>query len=212
MLKGTRVLTGVDAYRYRQMLQTLRDFAISAGYSEVVVPSIWEAETFQKKIQGETLGQMWQFKDKGNRDCCLIPEVTGIIQEIYNDSWEKTIPKPIKIFYEARAYRYEKPQAGRYREFTQFGVEILGGDKEANQAAAIEFLTYVLEYYGIDYKLNPKVTRGLGYYTDDGFEVECASLGAQKQIAGGGKYAEGVGFAIGIERLLMAYGDRGVSG
>lgn len=46
--------------------------------------------------------------------------------------------------------------------------------------------------------------RGLTYYVDDGFEAECEKLGAQKQIAGGGRYAEGIGWAIGVDRLLLA--------
>jgi histidyl-tRNA synthetase len=51
---------------------------------------------------------------------------------------------------------------------------------------------------------NEKVKRGLGYYVEDGFEVECPNLGAQKQIAGGGRYDCGIGWAIGVDRLLFA--------
>jgi histidyl-tRNA synthetase len=52
--------------------------------------------------------------------------------------------------------------------------------------------------------INDGVRRGIGYYTGDGFEAECASLGAQRQVAGGGRYAEGVGWAVGVDRLLLA--------
>lgn len=147
---------------------------------------------------------MWTFNDKGERECCLIPEITGIIQEIYNESWEKTLAKPIKIFYESRAYRYERPQAGRYREFTQFGIEMLGGNKQENKQIRIDILLKIMNKLKIQYKFNSKVVRGLGYYIEDGFEIECDKLGAQKQIVGGGIYNEGVGWAIGVERLLMA--------
>lgn len=182
----------------------LGGYFIEAGYQEVIIPAIWEASTFQKKIANETLGQMWTFTDKGGRECCLIPEVTGIIQEMYNNNWSKELSKPIKIFYESKAYRYERPQAGRYREFTQFGLEILGtiDDKLADECKLM--LLKCLATTKIDFNFVPKVTRGLGYYIEDGFEVECAALGAQKQVAGGGKYAEGIGWAIGVDRVLLA--------
>jgi histidyl-tRNA synthetase len=61
-----------------------------------------------------------------------------------------------------------------------------------------------LDKFNLDYKFNDAVKRGLSYYTEYGFEVECASLGAQKQIAGGGAYNEGIGWAIGVDRLLLA--------
>ena len=54
------------------------------------------------------------------------------------------------------------------------------------------------------YSFNPAVKRGLTYYVEDGFEAEVASLGAQKQVAGGGRYAEGIGWAIGVDRLMLA--------
>lgn len=204
MLKGTRILDGKEATDFRNLTQFLRKSLLELNFTEVIVPNIWEASTFKNKIKGETLGQMWTFYDKGDRECCLIPEVTGIIQEIYNESWSKSHSKPVKIFYESRAYRYERPQAGRYREFTQFGIEILGGNKDQNKELSVDILVNILDSLNLEYRFNPKVARGLGYYTEDGFEVECDTLGAQKQIAGGGTYQEGVGWAIGIDRLLIA--------
>lgn len=145
---------------------------------------------------------MWSFKDKGDRDVCLIPEATAVIQELYRESWEKALPKPVKLFYVSRCYRYDKPQKGRYREFTQFGVEVLGTKIEA--APVTELLKTVLDAFKLKYEFVPSVKRGLSYYTEDGFEVECSNLGAQKQVAGGGRYAEGIGWAIGVDRLILA--------
>ena len=163
---------------------------------------MWEQSTFIDKAGPEILGQMWTFKDKGDRDVCLIPEVTGVIQELYNNEWSKTLPKPIKIFYVAKCYRYERPQLGRYREFTQFGIEVLGG--KDNRDEAIDLLKKCLDTFSVDYEMSLLVKRGLSYYTEDGFEAVCNKLGAQKQIAGGGKYNEGIGWAIGIDRLILA--------
>jgi histidyl-tRNA synthetase len=150
---------------------------------------------------------MWIFKDKSNKNCCLIPEVTGIIQELFRDKWFYEYKKnPLKIFYVNRCYRYEKPQKGRYREFTQFGIEILGGrEKEKYKQESKDILNKVLsKFENLNYKYNDSVKRGLGYYQENGFEVECENLGAQKQIAGGGSYSEGVGWAIGVDRLMLA--------
>jgi len=62
----------------------------------------------------------------------------------------------------------------------------------------------LLDGVGVDYELDREVKRGLAYYVEDGFEAKCSKLGAQKQIAGGGRYAEGIGWAIGLDRLLLA--------
>jgi len=146
---------------------------------------------------------MWAFQDKGGRDVCLIPEATGLIQELWRDKW-KGMGKPMKIFYVQRCYRYERPQAGRYREFTQFGVEYLGGNAQDDRQEVVELLRRCMEATGVNWTLVDAVKRGLSYYVEDGFEAVCDQLGAQKQVAGGGRYAEGIGWAIGLDRLLLA--------
>lgn len=180
---------------------------IKAGFNEIIIPSIWDFETFSKKTGEELKKQMWVFNNNDKKECCLIPEVTGILQEQFRNNWFfEYKKKPLKLFYVNRCYRYEKPQKGRYREFTQLGIEILGGrDRELYTKESKELLISILnEFKDLEYDYNDTVTRGLGYYLEDGFEVECQNLGAQKQIAGGGKYEEGVGWAIGIDRLILA--------
>ena len=202
VLRGTRVIMGDEAARFTAAIKTLRDCVAAADYQEIILPSVWGQETFEKKAAGSpVLEQMWRFKDKGERDICLIPEVTGVIQELYREQWEKSLPKPIRLFYVQRCYRYERPQLGRYREFTQFGVEMLG--KPDNDEVK-GLLKKCLDAFALNYRFIPSVKRGLTYYIEDGFEVECDVLGAQKQVAGGGAYAEGTGWAIGVERLLLA--------
>ncbi len=98
---------------------------IEAGAEEAIVPALWGQDTFIEKAGGsEIIGQMWAFNDKAGRACCLIPEATALFQErseiLLNGRSEAL------FFYVARCYRYERPQAGRYREFTQLGLEILG--------------------------------------------------------------------------------------
>ena len=165
---------------------------------------MWEPNPFLEKIGEEKVEQMWMFKDRGNRDVCLVPEITGIVQELWNDGWYRTKKKPYKIFYSASCFRYERPQKGRYRQFTQFGIEILGGKSPDDRDEAIALLKRCLDSVYVQYEFVPAVKRGIGYYTEEGFEVECANLGAQKQVAGGGRYKEGIGWAIGIDRLLLS--------
>lgn len=175
-------------------------FFTNQGFEEIILPSIWEQQTFIDKAGPEILNQMWAFKDKGDRDVCLIPEATGLIQELSKD-W-KSRPKPIRLFYVSRCYRYDRPQMGRYREFTQLGVEVVGG--KATKEELISLLCDTLNQFNLEYKVVDSVKRGLAYYLEEGFEIECECLGAQKQVAGGGRYAEGIGWAIGIDRLLLA--------
>ena len=154
---------------------------------------------------------MYSFKDQAGKDVCLIPEVTGIIQELFRDNFFKKSSAPIytrKLFYVSRCYRYEmSPQLGRQREFTQLGIEIVTNDSSKKleyKQECIDLLKKLLDSQKTEYKFCPTVKRGLTYYVEDGFEVECDKLNSQKQIAGGGTYAEGVGFAIGLERWILA--------
>jgi histidyl-tRNA synthetase len=63
------------------------------GFDEIILPSLWEQRTFYEKASGSpVLSQMWTFKDKKGRDVCLIPEATGLIQELYRQQWERKKP------------------------------------------------------------------------------------------------------------------------
>jgi histidyl-tRNA synthetase len=168
------------------------------------VPALWEQQTFVAKAGPDIVEQMYAFADKKGRPICLVPEITGLIQDTWNATWSKATRGALRVFYIARCYRYERPQRGRFREFTQVGVELLGGKAPADRREVEALLVHLLDELGVDYELDRQVKRGLSYYTEDGFEARCAKLGAQKQIAGGGRYAQGIGWAIGLDRLLLA--------
>lgn len=181
---------------------------IALGFEEAVVPALWGRKTFERKAATpEIMDQMWTFQDKGSREVCLIPEVTALFQEMVQCG---EIRDEKKIFYVARCYRYERPQTGRYREFIQLGVEILN-PRNGPQAACLEALDIAkkaLAELGLpagDLAWDTLASRGLGYYLNgQGFEARSMKLQAQSQLVGGGSYAEGAGFAIGLERLLLA--------
>jgi histidyl-tRNA synthetase len=177
---------------------------IESNFNEVIVPSIYEKKLFADKAGKELSDQMWSFINKDNKECCLIPEVTGILQDQFNKKWwYEYKKKPLKLFYVNRCYRYDKPQKGRYREFTQLGIEVLGGSENYEEYTK-DLLRKILYKFNIKSIFKENVKRGINYYTENGFEVECNNLGAQKQIAGGGSYLEGVGWAIGIDRLVLS--------
>ncbi len=170
---------------------------------------LWEQATFVAKGGPEIVEQMYTFADKANRPICLVPEITGMIQEVWRDDWANRVRRPMRVFYIARCYRYERPQRGRYREFTQVGVELLGGKAPDDRREVEALLERCLDEVGVDYAFDRAVTRGLSYYTEAGFEARCSRLGTQQQIAGGGRYAEGIGWAIGLDRLALALADGG---
>lgn len=123
---------------------------------------------------------------------------------MWRENWSKT-RKNLKLFYITRCYRYDRPQMGRYREFTQVGVEFLGPTPKEEVMA---LLTDLVSSWGDGFVIKESVKRGLSYYVEDGFEVEAPWLGAQKQVVGGGRFKEGIGFALGLDRLDLALKTR----
>jgi histidyl-tRNA synthetase len=184
---------------------------IDAGAEEAIIPALWSQDTFVQKAGGsEIIGQMWAFPDKKGRSCCLIPEATALFQERCQELLERR--KERMLFYVARCYRYERPQAGRYREFVQLGFEYLCPDPQRALMRSREIGAGFLDSLGLGYALDSAAKRGLSYYLNgEGFEIRCSELGAQQQVAGGGAYREGAGFGIGAERLLLAMGLQGLS-
>lgn len=171
------------------------------GFQEIVLPAVEPAEVYTSKMGPEVLGQMYTFQDKKGRQLCLRPEGTATCQMLARETFVQK--KNVRLWYETRCWRYERPQAGRYREFWQFGVEILNPTENFYEyllGLAQSMVTKATPKY----EVFPKVQRGLAYYVEDGFEITCPVLGAQKQVCGGGRYSEGIGFAIGMDRLVQA--------
>lgn len=206
LCRGTRLIEGKEAYLFRKILLNFRLTAQNANFEEIILPAIYSLDPWVNRCGAGIEEQMWTFQDRGNRDVCLIPEATAILQEQYDVSWSKSRPKPVCLFYETRCYRYERPQAGRYREFTQFGVEMLGPNPQEYQDSIEAILRACFYQLARDdlFEFDFDVKRGLSYYSRNGFEVRCEKLGAQKQVAGGGTYAQGCGFAIGVDRVCLA--------
>jgi histidyl-tRNA synthetase len=198
--KGTRILFKETAKLKRNLINKMIDILESYGYEEMMIPVIQKSEIFASKVGDENQNMMYNFKDMGNRDLCLAPEYTAVVQLVGKEKFK--YQKDIKLFYIGECFRGERPQAGRYRQFTQLGVEILNPSKDYSDEL-LEVAKKLIELMTTNYEVNLDVTRGLDYYKEGkGFEIACAELGAAKQICGGGEYDGGVGFAIGLDRLL----------
>lgn len=195
--KGTRILLG---NKKRMLISNMIDTLIKEGFIEIHIPIIQSQETFKDKVGEENNNLMFNFKDRGDRDLCLAPEYTAVMQKLASTTFKQQ--KDVKLFYIQECFRGEKPQAGRYRQFTQLGVEILNPIKNYNGYLK-DLSVKLLDSIGGVFELNSNVTRGLDYYKNGkGFEITCEKLGSSKQICGGGEYKGGIGFAIGIDRLL----------
>jgi len=196
--KGTRILIGNDR---RKALNEMVSILLRNGYTEMFIPVIQKQETFKGKVGQENNNLMFNFTDRGGREICLAPEYTAVIQKL--STTEYKLKKDVKLFYIQECFRGEKPQAGRFRQFTQLGVEILNPSKEYINEL-IELASSLINTCGIvNFEINKDVSRGLDYYENGkGFEITCDNLGSSKQICGGGAYEGGIGFAIGIDRVL----------
>ena len=124
-IRGTQDVLPADSYKWQHVEQTALSIARDFGFREIRTPVFEHTELFQRSV-GETTDvvqkEMYTFEDKGGRSITLRPEGTAgaaramLEHALYNDGL------PVKVYYKTSCYRYEKPQAGRLREFHQFGV------------------------------------------------------------------------------------------
>jgi histidyl-tRNA synthetase len=318
--RGTQDLLPEMARRHRRVADTARALAELYGFAEIATPIFEFTEVFARPIGEHTdivAKEMYTFTDRGGEEVTLRPENTaGVVRAVLSNGLTQSTP--LKFFYSGPMFRYERPQKGRFRQFHQIGVELLGvpqpqadievialgqrilgalgiadkvvlelntlGDPESRAAYREALVRYYsdhkerlsedsrrrlernplrildskdpedqrinadapifhnfddatsepafhnflniksrdffldvragLDRRGIKYKMNPRLVRGLDYYTHTAFEFVTSELGAQGTVIGGGRYdglvelmggppMPGVGWAAGIERLAM---------
>ena len=312
--KGTKDVLPADSYKWQYVEGVARETARLFNLKEIRTPVFEHTEVFLRGV-GDTTDivtkEMYTFRDKGDRSITLKPEGTAGVARSFIENGLAGGVLPAKMYYIIPAFRYERPQAGRLREFHQFGVEIFGAEGADTDAEVIaladsllknlglrvklhinsigcpacraaynkalreyfsphlEGLCYdcktrfeknplrlldckeegcrkinaaaptILEYLcpecaahfeslktyrslaGIAYEIDPRIVRGLDYYTRTVFEFVSDDIGAQGTVCGGGRYdgliaelggapAPAVGFAAGIERLLLVMEATGV--
>jgi histidyl-tRNA synthetase len=278
-----------------------------AGYQLIELPVFEDTELFTRGV-GESTDvvskEMYTFEDRGGRSITLRPEGTaGVMRAVIEHGLDRG-QLPVKVWYSGQFFRAERPQAGRYRQFYQVGIEAIGlddpaidaeviaiadagfkaiglskyrleitslGDSESRAAHRVDLVKFIstltldeatkerarinplrlfddkreemrtmmadapllinylneesklqfqqvqkfLDALGISYQLNPRMVRGLDYYTGTTFEFVHDLLGAQSGIGGGGRYdglmeqlggqsLSGIGFGLGVDRALLA--------
>lgn len=306
--KGTKDTMPRDSYKVQYIEKEFSELCRLYGFREVRTPMFESTELFNRGV-GETTDivqkEMYTFEDLGHRSITLKPEGTSPAVRAFIESHDYAEMQPTKYYYDTPCFRYERPQAGRLREFHQFGVENFGtpdmmadaevialasdfikkigiedvelrinsvGCRECRPVyrkalqdylrpyyeelsdiskdrfesnpmriidskditdqriakdapymldylcddckAAFEALKTNLDAMGISYVVDPRIVRGLDYYTKTAFEFVTTKIGAQGTVCGGGRYDHlveeiggpsipGVGFGLGKERLLI---------
>jgi len=140
--KGTTDITGNDALLWEYVNQVVGSMAQTYNYEFIRTPVFEVSELFHRSA-GETSDivqkETYDFKDKGDRDLTLRPEGTAGVVRSYIENKCYAEPDAKKYYYNGTMYRYERPQTGRMREFTQFGVEVLGSNDPLVDAEVISF-------------------------------------------------------------------------
>ena len=315
-IKGTEDVLPKQSYRWQFIEKIMREESRAYGFKEIRTPVFEHTELFARGV-GQTTDvvqkEMYTFTTKGGESVTLRPEGTaGAARAVLEHALDNE-GLPIKASYFVSCYRYEKPQAGRLREFHQFGLEEYGTQSPAADAELICAAQSVLdrlgldqihlelnsigcpecrakynqalrEYFGqfkdrlcdtclsrleknpmrlldckspqdqelakdapkitdylceecenhfsevkryldgagVEYSINPKIVRGLDYYTKTVFEFVTDCIGAQGTVCGGGRYdglieelggkhMPSLGFAMGLERLLMVMDAQGIA-
>lgn len=150
--RGTRDFLPAEMAQRRYIERRMCSVAASFGYGEVMTPMFEEQELFTLKSGGGIIGEMYAFEDKGGRKIALRPEVTAAVVRAYVNE-AQVAPKPIRWFYFAECFRYERPQKGRYRQFWQFGSELIGADSAAADAEVIALAYELLKCSGVRFIL-----------------------------------------------------------
>jgi histidyl-tRNA synthetase len=314
--RGTQDILPEAAARWRRLEDAARRCAELYDYGEIRTPTFEDVGLFLRGVgEGTDIveKEIYAFEDKGGDRLALRPEATASVVRAYLQHGLFNQPQPVRLYSLVTVFRYDRPQAGRYREFRQLNCEAIGendpivdaelimllwrfleglglqalsiqlnsiGDKQCRPA----FIEALVAYYeqhgdemcaddrrrlqsnpmrlldckqarcqpiieraprtvdflcdpcaehfeqlklyldgaGLPYQLNPRLVRGLDYYTRTVFEVWPPEVGGQSTLGGGGRYdglaeqiggrpTPGVGFAAGLERILLNLEKQGLA-
>lgn len=151
--RGTRDFLPDEMEKRRFYEGVLRNTARIFGFREIETPIFEEAELFILRSGPNVLKELYNFKDKGDREMALRPEMTAPAIRLFVNNMSND-PKPIKVFYFGQCFRYERPQSGRYREFFQFGAEIIGSATPETDAETIAMAASMIRDLGLkNYKM-----------------------------------------------------------
>ena len=152
ILKGMKDRYFEDAKKYDFIVKTAKNVFEKYGYERIITPILEETELFRRGVGDETdvvSKEMYDFKDKGNRDVTMRPEGTAGVVRAYLEAGLHKADPIVKWYYNGPMYRYEAPQKGRFREFHQMGTEMFGVRNPLLDAEIIKMGCEFLERLGI---------------------------------------------------------------
>lgn len=150
--KGTKDIFFEDMKLWQYIESKIREITCAYHLNEIRTPVFEATELFARGVGDETdivNKEMYTFHDKGGRSITLRPELTAGVVRAYIENGFDSMPTPVKLWYTGNMYRYEKMQKGRYREFSQFGVEIFGSDSYLADVETILISYHLYEKLGI---------------------------------------------------------------
>ncbi len=134
--RGTRDFLFEEMKQRKHVENILKNVFENYAYQEIKTPLFEDLSLFTKKSGEQIVEQLYNFKDKSERELTLRPEITAPVARLYMNNLQKSA-KPIKMYYYGSCFRYERPQKGRYRQFWQFGCELIGGKAPESEAEVL---------------------------------------------------------------------------
>lgn len=141
--RGTRDFLPDESWRRSAARKSMQEVAERWGYQEISTPTFEHLELFTVKSGPSVVEEIYSFKDKGERDIALRPELTAPVMRMYVSELQNA-PKPQRLYYFGNCFRYERPQKGRFREFWQLGAELIGGRRPDSEAEVIALADQML--------------------------------------------------------------------
>ena len=155
--KGTYDVIGIDAKKRKYVCDVIDAICEKYNYTYIETPIFEASELFHRSV-GETSDivtkETYDFIDRGNRNITLRPEGTaGVVRSFIENKMYGNMSEPIKVYYNGPMFRYERPQSGRTRQFTQFGIELIGTDDVMSDAEIISLVYNTYKLLGINIKI-----------------------------------------------------------
>ena len=155
--KGTYDVIGNDAKKRKYVCDVIDAICEKYNYTYIETPIFEASELFHRSV-GETSDivtkETYDFIDRGNRNITLRPEGTaGVVRSFIENKMYGNMSEPIKVYYNGPMFRYERPQSGRTRQFTQFGIELIGTDDVMSDAEIISLVYNTYKLLGINIKI-----------------------------------------------------------
>ena len=147
--RGTRDFSPAEMAKRRKVEQAMRDACARFGFGEVATPTFEHSELFTLRSGQSVIDEMYVFKDKGNREMALRPEITASVIRFFVNELSN-YPKPLKLYYLGNCFRYENPQSGRFREFFQLGAELIGAKNPETDAEVIALAVSSIRAAGLE--------------------------------------------------------------